>query len=69
MFGTFELRRGDVPQRRVSTLSVVKHFDVLGVPDRIVIAIVAEFKVHRFWCVERRFPELLRILEKRGDAA
>ena len=29
MFGTFELRRGDVPQRRVSTDSVVEHFDVL----------------------------------------
>ena len=48
MLGTFELRRGDVPQRGVSTDSVVEHFDVLEQTrfrrvDRRVVLVVDEF--------------------------
>ena len=33
-------------------------------PGQIVVAVVAELRVYRFWGGEGRFPELLRILEK-----
>src|SRR5262245_59821777 len=35
------------------------------VPNRIVVAFVAELKVYEFWGLKGRFAELLRILERK----
>src|SRR5262249_35559869 len=37
------------------------------VPGQILIAFVAKLWLYEFWPAERRFAELLRILEKRRD--
>ena len=37
-------------------------------PGRIVVAVVAEYRVYEFWGCEGRFAELLRILETKGES-